>query len=113
MPKNAYHVHLVNMQNSLHRSVSTFIDAARLKQYHHDDCMKLLAPARKKLNAAGVVSQVQLFLGDPVDVATRFAKEQGGDKIVIGTRYLPGISSLVVRSVETKIIDLTGVRWYS
>lgn len=107
--KNGYQVHLVNVQHPLHGSVSTFINAAQIKQYHHDEGMKVMLPAREKLDAAGVAYQTHLFVGDPAEVVTRYAKEQGCDEIVIGTRGLSGISSLLVGSVATKIIHLSEV----
>ena len=104
-----YQVHLVNVQYPLHGSVATFVDAAQIKQYHHDEGMKVLAGARERLDAAGVSCQVHLFVGEPAEVIARFAKEQSCDEIVIGTRGLSGISSLLVGSVATKIIHLAEV----
>lgn len=104
--KSGYQVHLVNVQYPLHGSVSTFIDAAQIKQYHHDEGMKVLVPAREKLDAAGVAYQAHLFVGDPAEVVARFAKEQGCSEIVIGTRGLSGISGMLMGSVATKIIHL-------
>lgn len=107
--KDGYQVHLVTVQYPLHGSVSTFINAAQLKQYHQDEGMKVLTPAREKLEATGVACQVHLFVGDPAEVVTRFAKEHGCDEIVIGTRGLSGIAGLLVGSVATKIIHLAEV----
>jgi len=107
--KDAYQVHVVNVQYPLHGSVSTFLNAAQIKQYHHDEGMKVLAPAREKLDAAGVAYQSHLFVGEPAEVIARYAKEQECDEIVIGTRGLSGISSLLVGSVATKIIHLADV----
>ncbi len=107
--KDAYQVHLVNVQYPLHGSVATFVDASQIKQYHHDEGMKVLAPAKEKLDAAGVPYQAHLFVGEPAEVITRFAKEHNCDEIVIGTRGLSGISSLLVGSVATKIIHLAEV----
>lgn len=104
--KDDYRVHLVNVQHPLHGSVSTFIDAAQIKQYHQEEGMKVLAPAREKLDAAGVSYQHHLFVGEPAEVVTRFAKEQGCDEIVIGSRGLSGISGLLLGSVATKVIHL-------
>lgn len=107
--KDGYQVHLVNVQYPLHGSVSTFLEAGQVKQYHHDEGMKVLASARAKLDAAGTAYQMHLFVGEPAEVITRYAKEQGCDEIVIGTRGLSGISSLLVGSVATKIIHLAEV----
>ena len=99
-------VHLVNVQHPLHGSVGTFISAAQIKQYHHDEGEKVMAEARARLEAAGTPYQAHLFVGEPADVVTRYAKEQGCDEIVIGTRGLSAVSSLLVGSVATKIIHL-------
>ena len=107
--KDGCQVHLVNVQHPLHGSVSSFVDAAQIKQYHHDEGMKVLAAAREKLDVAGTAYQSHLFVGEPAEVVARYAKEQGCDEIVIGTRGLSGISSLLVGSVAIKIIHLAEV----
>lgn len=104
--KEDYQILLVNVQYPLHGSVSTFIDAGQVKQYHQDEGMKTLAAAQEKLAAAGVDYSHHLFVGEPAEVVTRFAREQGCDEIVIGTRGLSGIGSLFMGSVATKIIHL-------
>lgn len=104
--KGEYQVHLVNVQHPVHGSVSTFVDAAQIKQYHHDEGLKALARARDMLNASGVPYLHHLFVGEPADVVVRYAKEQGCEEIVIGSRGLGGISSLLLGSVATKIIHL-------
>lgn len=106
---DGYEIHLVNVQYPLHGGVATFVDAAQIKQYHHDEGMKVLASARGQLDAAGVAYKAHLFVGEPAEVIARFAKEQGCDEIVIGTRGLSGISSLLMGSVATKIIHLAEV----
>lgn len=104
--KGDHQIHLINVQHPLHGSVSTFINAAQIKQYHHDEGMKTLARAREMLDTAGVPYQFHLFVGEPAEVVTRYAKEQACEEIVIGSRGLSGISSLLLGSVATKIIHL-------
>jgi len=102
--KAAIKVHLVNVQYPLHGGVSTFVDAGQIKQYHQEEGQKILTPARALLEGAGVSYEDHLFVGEPAEVITRFAREQGCDEIVIGTRGLSGLSSLLMGSVATKII---------
>jgi nucleotide-binding universal stress UspA family protein len=104
--KDDYQLLLVNVQYPLHGSVSTFIDAGQVKQYHQDEGLKTLVGAREKLDAAGVKYTYHLFVGEPAEVITRFAREQGAAEIVIGTRGLSGIGSLLMGSVATKVIHL-------
>lgn len=107
--KDESQVLLVNVQYPLHGGISTFIEAGQIKQYHHEEGMKALEAARKKLDAAAMPYQTHLFVGEPADVIARFAREQGCEEIVIGTRGLSGISSLLMGSVATKVIHLADV----
>lgn len=101
---NAVEIHLVNVQYPVHGSVSSFVDAGQIKQYHQEEGEKVMAPARAILEEAKLPYKHELFVGDPAEVITRFAKEQGCDEIVIGTRGLGGLTSLLMGSVATKII---------
>lgn len=97
-------IHLVNVQYPLHGGVSTFINAGQIKQYHQEEGEKALASAREVLDREQVTYEPHLFVGEPAEVITRYAAEQGCDEILIGTRGLSGLSSLLVGSVATKII---------
>lgn len=104
--KEDYQILLVNVQYPLHGSVSSFIDGGQIKQYHQEEGMKALAAAQEALTTAGATYSHHLFVGEPAEVITRFAREQGCDEIVIGTRGLSGIGSLFMGSVATKVIHL-------
>jgi nucleotide-binding universal stress UspA family protein len=104
--KDEYQVLLVNVQYPLRGGVSSFIDAGQLKHYHHEEGMKVLAAASEKLDAAGVTYTQHLFVGEPAEVLTRYAREQACDEIVVGTRGFSGISGLLMGSVATKVIHL-------
>jgi nucleotide-binding universal stress UspA family protein len=97
-------VHLVNVQYPVHGSVSTFVNPSQIKEYHQEEGQKALAPARALLDAANIPYEDHLFVGDPAETITRFAREQGCDEIVIGARGLSGLSSLLMGSVATRII---------
>ena len=107
--KDQYQVSLVNVQYPLHGTVATFINGAQLKQYHHEEGLKALAPAQALLDGAGIAHTDHLFVGDPAETISRFAREHGCDEIVIGSRGLGNIGSLLVGSVASKIIHLSHV----
>ncbi len=109
MTKDEDVVHLINVQNPLHGSVSTFIDAAQIKQYHQEEGMKALAGARRMLDDAGIPYQHHLFVGEPAEVIVRYAKEQGCDEIIMGTHGQAPLSSLLMGSVSTKVVHLSNV----
>lgn len=104
--KTALEIHLVNVQYPVHGGVSVFVDAAQIKQYHYEEGEKALAPARALLDAAGLPYQSHLFVGEPAETISRFATEIACDQIVIGTRGLGVVSSLLLGAVATKIIHL-------
>lgn len=105
----AIEVHVVNVQPALHGGVTSFVKADQLKQYHQDEGMKVLAPARERLEAAGVPCHIHLFVGEAAEVIARFASQEGCDEIVVGTRGLSGISGMLLGSIATKIVHLATV----
>jgi nucleotide-binding universal stress UspA family protein len=105
----AMQVHLVNVQPSLHGNVSRFVNSEQLRQYHHEEGMAALKPGKEKLEAAGLPCHTHLFVGDAAEAVTRFAREQGCDEIVIGTRGLSGIAGMLMGSVATKVVHLASV----
>jgi nucleotide-binding universal stress UspA family protein len=107
--KDQTQVLLVNVQYAVHGGVSAFVNAGQLKQLHHEEGMKILEGPCSMLDSAGVSYSHHLFVGDPAEIITRFAHEKGCDEIVIGTRGLSGIGSLLMGSVATKIIHLADV----
>jgi len=107
--RDQYEVSLVNVQYPLHGTVATFINGAQVKQYHRDEGVKALAPAQALLDGVGIAHSEHLFVGEPAEVISRFAREHGCDEIVIGSRGLGTIGSLLVGSVASKIIHLSEV----
>ncbi len=102
-------IHLIHVQAPLHGGIATFVSKEQAKQYHADEGEKALTAARKLFDAAGVPYQAHVFLGDPAETVTRFAKQIASDQIVIGTRGEGVIASLVLGSVATKIIHLATI----
>jgi len=102
-------LHLVNVQPPFRRAVSTHISADQIKQYHQEEGMKELEEARKRLDRAGVKYDYHLFVGDPAEVLTRYAKDNGCHQIVMGTRGMGSVSNMLMGSVATKVIHLTDV----
>lgn len=107
--KDQYQVSLINVQYALHGTVTSFINAQQLKQFHGEEGAKATASAHAALDAAGVVYDTKLLTGEPADMITRYASEQGCDEIIIGCSGLSALSSFLMGSVATKIIHLAKV----
>ena len=62
--------------------------------------------AERVLQAADIRYQLRIETGDPAETITRVAGEQGSDLIVMGTRGMGAIESLVIGSVAYKVVHL-------
>lgn len=102
-------VHLINVQIPLHGDVSMFVDKEQVRQYHHDEGLKALAAARKALDARGVKYVFHIGIGDPAHVIAHYAREKQMDQIFMGTRGHGSVASLLLGSVTTKVLHLTGI----
>ena len=109
--KDAPDVHVLNVQHPFPggKRVAAVLGAEKLKQHHHDEGMEAIAPARAKLDAAGVKYKHHIVVGEDAESIARFAKENGCDQIVMGTRGLGPVTNVLLGSVATKVIHLTEV----
>ncbi len=99
-------LHLINVQNPMHGGISTFIDATQLKEVHQEDGVKALASAKALLQQAGVAYHEHIFVGDPAETMARHANEHGYDEVILGTRGQNPVSTLLLGSVSTKLLQL-------
>ncbi|WP_333839089.1 universal stress protein [Pelomicrobium sp.] len=103
-------IHLLNVQPPIvSGNVTMFISQDQLNDYYQEEGLKALASARAKLDAARVPYKHHILVGDPAEMITRFARERGCDQILMGTRGLGAIGSLLLGSVATKVIHLADV----
>ena len=68
---------------------------------------KPLRSARALLDQAGVPNTAGLLIGPITEMAARYAKENGCDKIFISRRGLAGIKGTLMGSVTTRLLQLT------
>ena len=66
-----------------------------------------LVSARALLDQAGIAYTPAVLLGPLAESIVRYATEQGCDKIVMGTRGLDAIGSMLMGSVTTEVLHLT------
>jgi nucleotide-binding universal stress UspA family protein len=103
-------IHLLNVQPPIvSGNVTMFISQDQLNDYYQEEGLKALESARRKLEAAKVPYQHHILVGDPAEMIARFARERGCDQILMGTRGLGAIGSLLLGSVATKVIHLADV----
>ncbi|MBI2753831.1 MAG: YjbE family putative metal transport protein [Betaproteobacteria bacterium] len=102
-------LHLLNAQPPVHGDVRTFVPEAPIRQFHHDEGARALAPARQKLDRAGTPYVVHIGVGNPAHVIAHYAKDRQCDQIFIGSRGLGGVAGTVLGSVAHELLGLAEV----
>lgn len=109
--KDGVEIHLLNVQHPIPYGsrVSSVVGHDTVTQYHQEEGMAALQPARHKLDGAKVKYHHHIGVGDEADIISQYAKDKGCDQILMGTRGMGSISSLLLGSVATKVIHLSPV----
>jgi nucleotide-binding universal stress UspA family protein len=102
-------IHLLNVQHPVSGDVDTFVDHDQIKQYHREQSLEALQPARDLLDQAGIPYIFHIGVGDPGEVIAHYAKEKGCDQIIMGTRGRGELAGLLLGSVTWKVIHLAEV----
>jgi len=109
--KDGAEIHLLNVQPPMPYGsrVSSVIGHDKINQYHHDEGMVALKTAMQKLDAANVKYHYHIGVGDEAETIVKYAEEKSCDQILMGTRGMGSVSSLLLGSVATKVIHLAKV----
>src|SRR2546429_1540983 len=76
--------------------------------YYQEEGEARLAPAKKKLDAAGIKYNARVLVGPIAETIVKQAKESGCDLIYIGTRGMSAASALL-GSTANKVLNLSAV----
>lgn len=102
-------VHILNVQPTLPRAVTDFIDAGSIRGYRDDESEKALKKARAKLDKAGIKYDAATAIGDVAECAVAQAKAKKCEEIVIGTRGFSPMKNILLGSSTTKLLHLSPV----
>ena len=105
--KEPLELHLLNVQHPFPGTIQGVHEQA--ERYHHDEGAKVLASARKALDAAGVKYVYHISVGEAAEAIAYFAKEKKIEQIVMGTRGLGSIANMLLGSVASKVLHLVDV----
>ncbi|HTI85629.1 MAG TPA: universal stress protein [Alphaproteobacteria bacterium] len=97
-------LHLLNVQPPLSGDVATFVGRGNVRQYHHDEAEKILAPARRKVESAGLPLHCHIGVGQPGPVIADFVDQLKSTQVVMGTRGLGSALGLLLGSVATHVV---------
>ena len=103
-------VHLLNVQQPVASgAVKMFISRDQLQEYYEEEGHAALKAARDLVQAAGLECHARVGIGDVAPTIAGFAKSEGCDLIVMGTRGMGAVGNMVLGSVATKVIHLAPV----
>ena len=82
---------------------------AQLDRYYADEGQAMLAPAKKKLDAAGIRYETHVLVGPVAEAIVKHAKDKRCDLIYIGTRGMSELGKALVGSTATKVLHISDV----
>lgn len=85
-------------------NVTRYISAEDLQDYYHEEGQKVLKTAEPLLADSEVAATVEVKVGQVVDTILNCAKNWHCDHVVMGTRGLGNIKSMLLGSVATKVL---------
>ena len=100
-------VHLLNVQPPFSGDIATFIDKKTLDDFREEQGTKVLQSVRAALDDAEVAYTSHIGVGDIAETIVSYVREHNIDEVVMGTRGLGSIGSLLLGSVATKVIHLS------
>jgi nucleotide-binding universal stress UspA family protein len=100
-------LHLLNVQLPIvSGGVRMFIKHEEIEAYHQDSGQDALRTAREQLDPVGLAYTHLVRVGPIGETIAAYAKEQGCDHIIMGTRGLGAVTGMVLGSVATKVIHM-------
>jgi len=108
-PGSSLHLLTVHHGPSSGGANSIYVGKERMERLASEHDEWVLRDAEETLSAAGVAYSTEAAEGDPSEVIAQCAKERGCDLIVMGTRGMGRIGTLLMGSVATKVVHLSTV----
>jgi nucleotide-binding universal stress UspA family protein len=104
------HLHLVNVQPPVDAwEVTSHLGASQIAQWQATASAAVLEPVATELRAAGVTVTTHGRVGDVATTLADCARDLHCDAIVMGTRGLGPVQSLLLGSTALKVIHLADV----
>ena len=103
-------VHLLNVQPQIVSGhARMYLKKDLIDEYYAEEAQKALAPAKEKLDKAGIPYTVSQQVGNVAETIAKYVKAKGCELVIMGTRGLGSVQSMVLGSVATKVLHLVDV----
>jgi nucleotide-binding universal stress UspA family protein len=83
------------------------VPKSQLERYYVEEGEAKLAPAKKKLDAAGVPYKAHVLVGPVAESIVKHAKDRRCDLIYIGTRGMSAVGAAFIGSTATKVLHIS------
>lgn len=90
-------------------NVTRFFSTEAIQDYYDDEGRNALRPAKALLDDSGVAYTEHVSVGPIASTIADFVTANNCDHIIMGTRGLGSVSSLMLGSVTTKVLTLVDV----
>ena len=81
--KEPAHIHLLNVQRPLPQHISRFFGGGDLRNFHRDSGMRVLEPAIRLLDEAGVPHRDYVEVGNPAKTIVEFSERNRCAEVVL------------------------------
>ncbi len=81
----------------------------QLDKYYAEEGAAMLAPAKKKLDAARIPYQARVLVGPVAESIVKHARDKRCDVIYIGTRGMSELGKALVGSIATKVLHISDI----
>jgi len=83
------------------------VGKGQIEKYYREEGEAMLAPAKKKLDAAGIAYQAHVLVGPVAEAIVKHAKDKRCDLIYIGTRGMSALGKALIGSIATKVLHIS------
>ena len=99
-----HELHLVHVRVPIPGRAAAALGRTVVQRYYREEADKMLAPARRMLDKAGIRHRETVLVGDPGVEVARFAKRGKFDLVLMGSHGHGALTGLVLGSAATKVL---------
>ena len=99
-------IHLVNVQRPLPKHVAQFFNRDDLREFHVESGMRLLDPAMRMLDDAGVPHEYHVLIGHQAETIVQFAEDRHCSEVIVDATPAKFLSMLGLGSVGSQVRHL-------
>ncbi len=105
-----FDVHLLNVQPQIVSGhARMYLKKDLIDEYYGEEAQKVLQAAKDRLDKAGIPYTASHQVGSVPESIAKYVKSKGCEQIVMGTRGLGSVQSMMLGSVATKVLHLVDI----